>query len=77
MEERIGLIVDEKCEECLTKEEREVLKYVIMGKNNTEIANKLLINVDIEKALEYSILGKMSVNNKVQAAIKAVKENLI
>lgn len=70
-------IVDEKCEKYLTKMEREVLKYVIMGKDNKEIARELLIGIDTEKSLEYSILGKMSADNRVQAAIKAVKESLI
>lgn len=73
----IRRIVDEKCQGCLTKMEREVLKYVIMGKSNNEIARELQISLDAEKALESSILGKMSVDNRVQVAIKAVKESLI
>lgn len=74
---KIELIVDEKCEKYLTKKEREVLKRVIMGKSDTEIARELVISVHTAKAHEYSILRKMTVNDKVQAAVKAVKESLV
>lgn len=76
-QQQIGLVVDERCEKCLTEREREVLKYVIMGKSNTEIARELIISVHTAKAHVCSILRKMSVDDRVQAAVKAVRENLI
>lgn len=61
----------------LTEREYEVLKYVIMGKSNTEIAQELLISVHTAKAHVCSILQKMGVTDRVQAAVKAVKDGLV
>lgn len=61
----------------LTEREHEVLKQVVMGKSNTEIAHELLISVHTAKAHVCSILQKMSVNDRVQAAVKAVREGLV
>lgn len=73
----LDFLVDNRCGKCLTEREREVLKYVIMGKSNTEIAHELLISTHTAKAHVCSILRKMCVNDRVQAAVKAVKESLI
>lgn len=73
----LDLIVDERCGKCLTERECEVLKRVIMGKSNTEIARELLISVHTAKAHVCSILRKLCVNDRVQAAVKAVKESLL
>lgn len=73
----IDLIVDSKCGKSLTEREREVLQYVIMGKSNTEIARELMISTHTAKAHVCSILRKMYVTDRVQAAVKAVRENLI
>lgn len=70
------LILNEKCGKPLTERELEVLKHVVMGKSNTEIAKELTISVHTSKAHVCSILEKMSVNHRVQAAVKAVKEGL-
>lgn len=75
--DEIGFIVDERCGRCLTAREREVLKFVIMGKSNTEIARELIISTHTAKAHVCSILKKMCVDDRVQAAVKAVKEHLI
>lgn len=61
----------------LTQREYEVLKYVVMGKSNTEIAQELAISVHTAKAHVCSILQKMGVNDRVQAAVKAVRERMI
>lgn len=60
----------------LTEREYEVLKLVVMGKSNTEIAEELNISVHTAKAHVCSILQKMSVNDRVQAAVKAVRKGL-
>lgn len=75
--EEISFITDEKCGKPLTEREYEVLKLVIMGKSNTEIAEELLISVHTAKAHVCSILQKMSVTDRVQAAVKAVREGLV
>lgn len=61
----------------LTDREKEVLKHLVMGKSNTEIAKELIVSVHTAKAHVCSILQKMCVNDRVQAAVKAVKEGLV
>ncbi len=61
----------------LTDREKEVLKHLVAGKSNTEIAKELIVSVHTAKAHVCSILQKMCVNDRVQAAVKAVKEGLV
>lgn len=61
----------------LTKREYQVLKYITMGKSNTEIADELYISVHTAKAHVCSILQKMCVDHRVQAAVQAVKKGLV
>ncbi|GBF23633.1 two-component response regulator, partial [Candidatus Gastranaerophilus sp. (ex Termes propinquus)] len=61
----------------LTERETEVLKLLVMGKSNTEIAKDLIVSVHTAKAHVCSILQKLCVDDRVQAAVKAIKENLI
>lgn len=61
----------------LTDRECEVLKHLVMGKSNTEIAKELIVSVHTAKAHVCSILQKMCVNDRVQAAVKAVREGLV
>ncbi|MCQ2739738.1 MAG: response regulator transcription factor [bacterium] len=61
----------------LTEREFEVLKHLVDGKSNTEIAKELIVSVHTAKAHVCSILQKMCVNDRVQAAVKAVKEGLV
>ena len=64
-------------EKPLTKRELEVLKLVTEGKSNTEIGNKLKISSHTVKAHISSILEKLCVKDRIQAAVKATKENLV
>ena len=61
----------------LTEREYEVLKHLVMGKSNTEIAKELIVSVHTAKAHVCSILQKMCVSDRVQAAVKAVNEGLV
>ncbi|MGN1153864.1 MAG: response regulator [Candidatus Gastranaerophilaceae bacterium] len=61
----------------LTEREHEVLKHLVSGKSNTEIAKELIVSVHTAKAHVCSILQKMCVNDRVQAAVKAVKEGIV
>lgn len=61
----------------LTERESEVLKYIVMGKSNSEIADAMFISVHTAKAHVCSILQKMAVNDRVQAAVKAVREEIV
>jgi len=73
----IDRIINEKVGKNLTEREYEVLKLVVMGESNTEIAEELLISVHTAKAHVCSILQKMGVSDRVQAAVKAVKEQMV
>ena len=61
----------------LTEREYELLKHLVTGKSNTEIAKELIVSVHTAKAHVCSILQKMCVNDRVQAAVKAVKEGMV
>lgn len=71
------LILNETYRKPLTEKELEVLKLVVAGKSNTEISHEMFISVHTVKAHVCSILRKMSVRARVQAAVKAVRENLV
>lgn len=64
-------------ERTLTDREFEVLRLIVMGKSNTEIAEELFISVHTAKAHVCSILQKMGVDDRVQAAVKAVRQDLV
>jgi len=79
-QETLGILSDKNSEEGrvpLTEREFEVLKHLVEGKSNTEIAKELIVSVHTAKAHVCSILQKMCVNDRVQAAVKAVKEGLV
>lgn len=78
--DNIGLLTNQNQEQTkipLTEREFEVLKHLVAGKSNTEIAKELIVSVHTAKAHVCSILQKMCVNDRVQAAVKAVKEGLV
>lgn len=61
----------------LTEREYEVLKLLVQGKSNAEIAEELIVSVHTAKAHVCSILQKLCVDDRVQAAVKAIKENIV
>lgn len=61
----------------LSSREYEVLKLIVLGKNNNEIAKDLFISVHTVKVHVSSIIEKLGVEDRVQAAVKAVRENLL
>lgn len=61
----------------LSDREIEVLKLVIEGAANNEIAKRLHITRNTVKMHLRSILEKLGVQNRVQAAVKAVREGLV
>ena len=54
-----------------------LLRHLVSGKSNTEIAKELIVSVHTAKAHVCSILQKMCVNDRVQAAVKAVREGIV
>lgn len=61
----------------LTERELEVLRHLVKGKSNTEIAKELIVSVHTAKAHVCSILQKLCVDDRVQAAVKAIQEKII
>lgn len=61
----------------LTEREREVLRLVASGKENDEIARELFISPHTVKNHISSILLKLQVANRIQAAVRAVREEMI
>ena len=63
--------------EALTKREREVLIQVAKGMFNKEIADSLLISERTVKNHMSSIFKKIDVSDRTQAAVFAIRNNLI
>jgi DNA-binding NarL/FixJ family response regulator len=61
----------------LTEREREVLKLITEGKNNTEIADALSISLNTVKTHLKNIFQKLDVEDRTGAALKALKERII
>jgi len=60
----------------LTPREKEVLDLLVQGFSNTEIADRLIVSPCTAKAHVCNILNKLSVTDRVQAAVKATKYDL-
>ncbi|MEJ2597308.1 MAG: protein kinase [Anaerolineales bacterium] len=60
----------------LTERELEVLRWIATGLNNREIAEKLVISEKTVKTHVSNLLGKLSVGDRTQAAIWALKHGL-
>jgi DNA-binding NarL/FixJ family response regulator len=67
----------EKSKPVITDREREVLQLISEGLSNQEIAHQLYLSLGTVKAYVRMILNKLSVDDRVQAAAKAVREGLI
>jgi NarL family two-component system response regulator LiaR len=63
--------------ESLSVREKEVLRLVVDGKDNTAIANELFISPYTVKNHISNILLKLHVENRLQAAVCAVRDSLI
>ena len=61
----------------LTQREYEVLKLVVEGQTNNEIAKTLTISEHTAKAHVCNIIQKLVVDDRTQAAVKALKEGLV
>ncbi len=61
----------------LTEREYEVLKLVVDGKSNHEIAEILKISEHTSKAHVCNVIQKLVVDDRTQAAVKAIKEGIV
>lgn len=61
----------------LTSREKQILKLMTEGYSNLEIAQFLVISINTTKAHVASILQKLEVDDRLQAALKALKNNIV
>jgi two-component system, NarL family, response regulator LiaR len=61
----------------LTEREIEVLKLIVEGKTNPEIAGTLYLSSSTVKAHVRSIMNKLAVDDRVQAAVIALRSGLV
>jgi ligand-binding sensor protein/DNA-binding CsgD family transcriptional regulator len=61
----------------ISARELEILRLLVQGKNNSEIAHELCISVHTAKSHVSSIIEKFGVQDRVQVAVKAIKEGYV
>ena len=63
--------------EPLTEREREVLRLLIEGASNREIARRLVLSVNTVKRYVYNLCSKLGVQSRTQAIARATDLNLL
>ena len=63
--------------EPLTERELEVLELIVSGSSNAQIADQLYISVGTVKTHVRSILNKLCVDDRTQAAVRALRSGLV
>ena len=61
----------------LTRREHDVIRLVVLGRSNKEIGKDLSISEDTAKKHVQTIMLKMGVSDRTQAAVKAVRAGLV
>lgn len=67
----------EKNDYNLTSRESQILKLITQGYSNNEIAKELFVSINTTKAHVASILQKLEVDDRLQAALKALKNKIV
>lgn len=68
---------DAKKDYSLTAREAQILKLITEGYSNNEIAKELFVSINTTKAHVASILQKLEVEDRLQAALKALKNKIV
>ena len=61
----------------LSQREVEVLKLVVDGLSNQQIADRLIVSVETVKTHMRRLMEKLAVSDRTQAAVKAMREGLL
>jgi NarL family two-component system response regulator LiaR len=61
----------------LSERERDVLRLVAEGKDNNDIAGLLFISPQTVKNHISNILAKLQMENRIQAAVYAVRQGIV
>ena len=69
--------IDRPLVEPLSARELEVLKLIVDGLSNQEIANRLIISLATAKTHVRNILNKLAVDDRTQAAVHAMRRGLV
>jgi len=63
--------------ELLTGREKEILKLMVEGLNNSEIAERVVVSLSTVKYHVSNILSKLGVDNRVAAITQAIQKKLV
>ncbi len=63
--------------ELLTEREKEILKLMVEGLNNSEIAERVVVSLSTVKYHVSNILSKLGVTNRVSAIAMAIQKKLV
>lgn len=72
-----GKFMDKAYVEPLSTRELEVLRLIVDGLSNQEIADKLIISLATAKTHVRNILNKLAVDDRTQAAVHAMRHGLL
>lgn len=64
-------------QQTLSQRELDVLKLVVEGLSNQEIAERLVVSVETIKTHMRHIMEKLAVSDRTQAAVKAMREGIV
>lgn len=64
-------------QEPLTEREQQILELLVQGLSNSEIAEKIFLSENTIKKYLRNILEKLHLNNRVEAAVYAVRQGLV
>jgi two-component system, NarL family, response regulator LiaR len=76
-DESVPEVMDRPAPEALSPRELEVLKLIVAGLSNQEIADKLFISLATAKTHVRNILNKLAVDDRTQAAVHAMRRRLV
>jgi DNA-binding NarL/FixJ family response regulator len=72
-----GAPLDRPLPEALSARELEVLRLIVEGFSNQEIAEKLIISLPTAKTHVRNILNKLAVDDRTQAAVQGMRRGLV